>query len=181
MFQWRLYVRSLILSFVSASLFPCLIAQEIKPNEMAAQIALTDLYPPLYPPLARQARIMGDVQIKLSIRNDGSIASAEVVSGHPLLQQSALESAQKSKFTCSDCTQDLNSYSLTFTFGFRNDGDCGCRRLRSSKCLGLWKCGSWRCSQQRRPPVVGQSLNRVVILEDLECVNTTSSSSPPRE
>jgi protein TonB len=42
---------------------------------------------PTYPPLARQAGISGDVELKLEIRKDGSVQSATVVSGHPMLTQ----------------------------------------------------------------------------------------------
>ena len=50
------------------------------------QVVLSKLSSPVYPPLARVARISGDVNLALRIRRDGSIESAEVVSGHPLLQ-----------------------------------------------------------------------------------------------
>jgi protein TonB len=56
-----------------------------------------------YPPLARQANITGDVELKLEIRKDGSIQSASVVSGHPMLTQAALNSAQRSHFECRGC------------------------------------------------------------------------------
>ena len=57
------------------------------------------LVAPVYPPLARQARIMGDVKVRIGIHRDGSIASAEIVSGPPMLQPAALASA-KIKFDC---------------------------------------------------------------------------------
>jgi outer membrane biosynthesis protein TonB len=44
------------------------------------------LSPPLYPPLARQARIMGDVKLRIGIRRDGTVATADVISGHPMLK-----------------------------------------------------------------------------------------------
>jgi TonB family protein len=78
-------------------------------------VVLVKLSPPLYPPLARQARIMGDVKIQVSIRKDGTVESAEVVSGHPILKQAALESAQKSQFECRQCG-DLRPYDLMYTF-----------------------------------------------------------------
>ena len=42
---------------------------------------------PLYPPLARQARIQGTVRLQAIIARDGTIAQLEVLSGHPLLVQ----------------------------------------------------------------------------------------------
>jgi TonB family protein len=132
----------------------------------AIWIAITTLSPPVYPPIARQARIMGDVKVQLGIRRDGSVASAEVVSGPPMLQQAALESVRKSAFLCQGCTEEVTTYFLTFTFGFRHggdQGDCNARRARPRKCLYLWKCGIWQ-EPPARPPVVGESPDRVVIL-----------------
>ena len=68
-----------------------------------AGVVLTKLSPPVYPPLARQARIIGDVKIFVKIRHDGSVASAELFSGHPMLAQAALDSARKSTFECRAC------------------------------------------------------------------------------
>jgi TonB family protein len=79
-------------------------------------VFLTKLSPPVYPPLARQARIMGDVKIAIGIRQDGSIASAEMFSGHVMLQQAALESARKSTFECRSCRDPVTSYLLAYTF-----------------------------------------------------------------
>jgi protein TonB len=45
---------------------------------------------PIYPPLARQARISGIVRLEAVISRSGTIQSLQVVSGHPLLTQSAL-------------------------------------------------------------------------------------------
>jgi TonB family protein len=147
----------------------------------AIWIALTNLSPPIYPPLARQARIIGDVQVRLGIRRDGSVASAEVISGPPMLEQAALESARKSAFLCQGCSEEVTTYFLTFTFGFRNggdEGDCIARRARSGKCLYLWKCGIWQ-EPPARPPVVGESRDRVVILAPVTCVDTVRSTTAP--
>src|ERR1700680_161479 len=119
-----------------------------EPSEASqAGIVLAKLSPPIYPPLARAARVIGDVQIELSIRRDGSIESTNVVSGHQLLKQAALESAQKSTFDCHNCRADGNTYELTYSFTLRDDkAPCGKVEIdkewhvRSSKCLYLWKC-----------------------------------------
>src|SRR5258708_38559996 len=110
---------------------------------------------------------MGDVQIQMEIRKNGSVASAEVVSGHPMLRQAALERAQKSKFLCSGCIEEVNSYLLTYTFGFRNDGECGYQRQRSLKCLNLWRCGGFRDKGPGRETGSGQPQNRVAVVSRL--------------
>jgi Gram-negative bacterial TonB protein C-terminal len=69
-----------------------------------------------YPPLARQANIIGDVKLQLEIRKDGSIPSAAVVSGHPVLTQAALNSAQRSHFACRGCEDAVTTGSFTYSF-----------------------------------------------------------------
>jgi protein TonB len=44
---------------------------------------------PQYPALARQTRLEGTVQIRAVIGTDGSVRSAEILSGHPWLAQAA--------------------------------------------------------------------------------------------
>jgi len=50
---------------------------------------------PLYPPLAKQARIQGTVQFTALIGTDGSLVSLQLVSGHPLLVASAQEAVSQ--------------------------------------------------------------------------------------
>ncbi len=92
-------------------------AQNAEPAETTASgVALTKLFPVVYPPLARQARIMGDVVLRLQVRQDGTVQSAEVVTGHPILKQAALESAQKSQFECRECRNSETLFSMTYIF-----------------------------------------------------------------
>jgi len=46
---------------------------------------------PQYPPLARQARVQGIVVLRAMISRQGKIENLQVVSGHPLLVQSAMD------------------------------------------------------------------------------------------
>jgi len=50
---------------------------------------------PVYPPLARQARIQGTVRLTAIIARDGTIQELQVVSGHPLLVPAALEAVKQ--------------------------------------------------------------------------------------
>jgi hypothetical protein len=67
-------------------------------------------------PLAMQVRTAGDVQLTLLVRADGSIESASADSGHPLLKQAALDSAQHSQFTCEQCGQEARNFRLLYSF-----------------------------------------------------------------
>jgi len=50
---------------------------------------------PVYPPLAKQARISGVVKLSAVISKDGTIQKLEVISGHPLLVPAALEAVKQ--------------------------------------------------------------------------------------
>ena len=50
---------------------------------------------PVYPPLAKQARISGVVHLAAVISRDGTIQDLKVISGHPLLIPSALEAVKQ--------------------------------------------------------------------------------------
>jgi len=53
---------------------------------------------PVYPPLARQARISGTVRLQAIIGVDGAIRELRVLSGHPLLVRSALDAVQQWRY-----------------------------------------------------------------------------------
>src|SRR5207253_6712631 len=53
---------------------------------------------PAYPMLARTAHVEGDVQMEITIDENGDVATARVISGHPLLQQASLNAAREWKF-----------------------------------------------------------------------------------
>ena len=81
------------------------------------------------------------------------------------------------------CCDEVNSYSLTYTFGLCDDNACrpvvDKRRVRSLKCLYLWKCGVLLTSTWPQPtniaPEVTRSQNHVTILASTACVETLSS------
>jgi TonB family protein len=79
-------------------------------------VVLTNLSPPIYPPLAKQAHITGDVILELSVGQDGRLESVAVVSGHPLLQQAALDSVKQSRFECRNCTEGVTSQQIVYSF-----------------------------------------------------------------
>jgi protein TonB len=53
---------------------------------------------PTYPPLARQARISGQVVLRAVIAKDGSIENLTLVSGHPMLAPAAIEAVKQWKY-----------------------------------------------------------------------------------
>jgi TonB family protein len=167
----RRFALLLFVAFGACSLahVETLVAQVTPPLDAPRfDVILNNVFPPAYPPLARQARIMGDVKILVGVRQDGTLASAEVLSGHPLLKQAALESARKSTFLCRECKNPVTWFAVTYTFGTRidpDDPDCSGAPRRTAKCLG--SC--------LRKPAVGQTLDHVIILADPPLVETQTS------
>ena len=53
---------------------------------------------PVYPPLARQARIQGVVVLKAVIGKDGSIQELNLVNGHPMLAPAAMEAVKQWRY-----------------------------------------------------------------------------------
>jgi TonB family protein len=151
-------------------------AQTAAPYEVPRfDVVLNNVYSPVYPPLARQARIMGDVKILVGVRQNGSVASADVVSGHAMLKQAALDSAQKSTFLCRECRDAVTLFTVTYTFGMRIDSaepDCSCAtRRRAAKCLVV----------PVRKPAVGQTLDHVIILADPPLIEVETSAHRGQE
>src|SRR5437868_2798451 len=62
---------------------------------------LVTLFQPVYPPLARQARITGEVRVAVTVHRNGT-AEVLIESGHPMLKKAALDSAAQSHFECHD-------------------------------------------------------------------------------
>ena len=59
---------------------------------------LIDQVKPVYPPLAKQARIQGTVKFNVVIAQDGTLKSLQVISGHPMLVQAALEAVRQWRY-----------------------------------------------------------------------------------
>jgi TonB family protein len=119
----RFTVRIALLLTVVAGSNAAVYAQQTAPagphsGMVKGDVALVGLSNPVYPPMARQARISGDVELKVEIRKDGSVESAAVVVGHPLLAQAALNSAKRSQFECRACEDEVTPYSLIYSFEF---------------------------------------------------------------
>jgi len=77
---------------------------------------------PLYPPLARQARIQGNVVLHAIIDKDGRVAQLEVVSGHPLLVQSALDAVKQWRYKPTQLNGDPVEVDTTITVTFTMGG-----------------------------------------------------------
>src|SRR5262249_15860774 len=69
-----------------------------------------------YPPLARQTRISGTVVAQVSVANDGKVDEVKILSGHPLLHQTVVDSLRL--WTFSSQAGDRRTFELGWEFGF---------------------------------------------------------------
>jgi hypothetical protein len=152
----------LILAFALAGSPSCPIVQNSVAHASAGSdaaqsgVILAKLSRPVYPPLARRTWVTGDVKLLLRILRDGSVESAVIVGGHPLLQQAALESAQQSLFECRGCTEAVTPYSLVYTFQLFGP-DCHATKNGSSINVP---------QDEKTRPQASQSQNHVTVVDE---------------
>ena len=53
---------------------------------------------PVYPPLARAARVQGTVVLTIVIGKDGAFETLELVSGHPMLVPAAIDAVKQWRY-----------------------------------------------------------------------------------
>jgi periplasmic protein TonB len=91
---------SVLSSVSSSSLLPppppkAAVVQRIKVGGNVQQANLITKIAPVYPPLAKQARIQGHVILSAVISKEGTIQDLKVNSGHPLLVQAAMDAVRR--------------------------------------------------------------------------------------
>ncbi|MGH9497107.1 MAG: energy transducer TonB [Candidatus Sulfotelmatobacter sp.] len=72
--------------------------QRIRVSAGVTQGLLLRKVPPVYPPLARQARIQGTVLLQAQISKDGNIVNLQLISGHPMLAPAAIEAVKQWRY-----------------------------------------------------------------------------------
>jgi protein TonB len=72
-----------------------------KPFKVSSGVAagmLIQKTPPVYPPIAKAARVSGTVQLRATISRNGTIKDLHVVSGPPMLQQAAVDAVRSWRY-----------------------------------------------------------------------------------
>jgi protein TonB len=72
--------------------------QPLKISEGVLQAQLISHIEPRYPTLAKQTKTEGIVRLRAIISRDGRITSLDILSGHPLLVQAALEAVSQWRY-----------------------------------------------------------------------------------
>jgi len=87
-----------VMSSVPSAMPKAATPQRVRVSQGVSQGLLIHKVQPSYPPLARQARIQGVVVLQALIGKDGTITNLHVVSGHPMLTNSALEAVKEWRY-----------------------------------------------------------------------------------
>ena len=95
---------------------PAVAAQKIGGQVQEARIIARPN--PVYPPLARQARIQGRVVLHAIIDKDGRVSELQVVSGHPLLVKAALDAVQNWRYQPTILNQEPVEVDTTIDVNF---------------------------------------------------------------
>src|SRR5438876_766722 len=72
--------------------------QRVRVGGSVAQASLQSQVKPVYPPLAKQARIQGAVVLEAEISKEGTIENLKVITGHPLLIQAAIDAVKQWRY-----------------------------------------------------------------------------------
>jgi outer membrane biosynthesis protein TonB len=104
-------MRMLAIWLIAAAVPLC--AQDWTPKRI---VAITD-----YVPLARQARISGDVEVRCLLDANGAVTRAEAITGHPLLKDQARRNALLWKFQRSGPPGENNTVILKYQYRLQGD------------------------------------------------------------
>src|SRR5262245_51562806 len=72
--------------------------QKVRVSQGVSQGLLIKKVQPPYPPLARQARIQGQVVLQADISRDGTIQNLRLVSGHPKIGRASIEAVKQWRY-----------------------------------------------------------------------------------
>jgi protein TonB len=85
----------------------------VKPARLLSSVA------PIYPQLARNQRVSGDVTIDASIDQNGRVSGTKVISGPALLHQAAIEAVRQWKYQAATLNGQPVAMHLTVTLQFK--------------------------------------------------------------
>lgn len=82
----------------TAAIPKAVVPQRVRVSQGVTQGLLIRKVQPVYPPLARQARIQGNVLLQAEISVDGTIENLHLISGHPMLAPAAIEAVKQWRY-----------------------------------------------------------------------------------
>ena len=88
----------LLVLFTSLAASQVIAQQRVRAAESVMAARLVTKVAPVYPALARQARIQGTVILRVVINKSGDVENIQLVSGHPMLAPAAIEAVKQWKY-----------------------------------------------------------------------------------
>jgi protein TonB len=73
---------------------------------------------PVYPPIAKQAKVSGTVVVTVDVDESGKVTSAKAVSGHKMLQPAAVDAARMARFAPTIVNGKPTKVSGTLAYSF---------------------------------------------------------------
>ena len=88
----------------------------VSPGVILAKVV--EMPKPIYPAIAKQARIQGPVNVQILVDETGKVVSAQVVKGSPMLSPAALDAARRARFTPTKLGNDPVKVQGVITYNF---------------------------------------------------------------
>jgi TonB family protein len=132
---------------------------------------------PLYPPIARAARVQGTVEISVVIDPAGRIRSEKVLSGPAMLQQAALDAVRKWTFTPFRLNGAPATISAMLTIPFQIDKPGEGPSKEQQEAAQAWFSVSDKCRNALQANNLDDSLNYCKLSLDLAMKAGDTNSS----
>jgi len=91
---------------------------DIAVSEVEAKKAIIKKVTPNYPPIARQMKLSGRVELTVTIDEDGGVESAKIKNGNPILGGSAVMATKQWKFSPFTADGKASKATTVITFDF---------------------------------------------------------------
>ena len=98
----KFHAGGFLVTVLLAALFPGAVLAQDAPKKVTKAEGLsaaTTKLPPEYPAVARQMKIVGDVELEALVTESGTVEKVNIVSGNPVLTRPASEAVKKWKYT----------------------------------------------------------------------------------
>lgn len=107
---------------LSLGLLPQLLSAAEEPVRIPQPTAMSNVQskvPPAYPAVARQLRLTGDVEVDVTIDEEGKVADAKVVKGNAVFSAATVDAVKKWSFKPIQVQGKAQKVLTTLTFSFK--------------------------------------------------------------
>jgi TonB family protein len=127
-------------------------------SESDARQHLIQISQPVYPPIAKAARVEGNVEIAIVIGTTGQITSEKVVSGPSMLRQAALDAVETWQFSPFRSNDTVLSASTTLIIPFQLEKGPIEPSVEQAKAAQAWFPLSKKCRDSLKTQNIADSL-----------------------